>query len=227
MLAAFEELLAVAGKEAQVMRELETIEQTEVCFSPLLRRYTLEEFWELPEPEGRAHYDLIGGYLFMVPPPGQPHGDIDAFLNRSLSRHLDASGPPGNIYHPRESIWTNDTYVEPDMMYVSNELRAKMGDRRTSSDIVFEYVSRRSAIYDRTTKADTHLALGVRELWLVDAATTSIEVRNASERKGRPVWIKRTYSLGEWAESQVLEGWRVSVDELFADLVEDRSSLPR
>ena len=55
-------------------KELET--PTEINFSPLLRRYTLEEFWALPEPEDRAHYDLIGGYLFMVPAPNPPHGDL-------------------------------------------------------------------------------------------------------------------------------------------------------
>ena len=38
----------------------------EVDFS---RRYTLEEFWALPEREDHARYELIGGYLYMVPPP--------------------------------------------------------------------------------------------------------------------------------------------------------------
>ena len=40
-----------------------------INFSPLIRRYTLEEFWELPEREDHAHYNLIAGYLFIVPPP--------------------------------------------------------------------------------------------------------------------------------------------------------------
>src|SRR6266571_1483878 len=50
------------------MQVLETPTTNVISFSPLLRRYTLEEFWDLPEPEDRAHYELIGGYLFMVPP---------------------------------------------------------------------------------------------------------------------------------------------------------------
>jgi len=51
-------------------------ETTELApaFSPLLRRCTLEEFWKLPDPGDRAHYDLIGGNLFMVPPPDPPRG---------------------------------------------------------------------------------------------------------------------------------------------------------
>ena len=48
------------------MQALETETTIEVNFSPLTRRYTLEEFWALPDPGDRARYELIGGYLFMV-----------------------------------------------------------------------------------------------------------------------------------------------------------------
>jgi len=105
------------------------------------------------------------------------------------------------------------------MIYVSNELRARMGERRTSADIVFEYLSPSIANYDRTTKADTYLALGVRELWLSDPETNSIEVRNATLLDRMLVWETRGYTSGEWAESSILQGWRVSVDELFTGLV--------
>ncbi|MBA3356912.1 MAG: hypothetical protein H0U18_13445 [Pyrinomonadaceae bacterium] len=46
------------------MQALDTAPQ--VSFSPLLHSYTLEEFWALPEPDDRSHYELIGGFLFMV-----------------------------------------------------------------------------------------------------------------------------------------------------------------
>lgn len=101
------------------------------------------------------------------------------------------------------------------MMYVSDELKNRMGKKRSSADIVFEYISRSNAVYNRTTKAHTYLMLGVRELWVIDPATVTIEVRYAAEHKGKPVWEGQSYSPGETAESKVLEGWRVSVDELF------------
>ena len=106
----------------------------------------------------------------MVPPPDYPHGDIDARLNRSLIAFMLAHNIAGEVHHPREAVWIDGTYVEPDMMYVSHELRASMGERRTSADIVFEYLSPSTANYDRTTKADTYLALGVRELLVIDLA---------------------------------------------------------
>jgi len=202
------------------MQAVET--EVEVSFSPLVHRYTLEEFWRLPDPSDRSHYELIGGYLFMVPPPDPPHGSIDARLLKSLMRFLLTKHIQGEVHHPREAIYTGanvSTYLEPDMMYVSDQLQKSMGQKRTSADIVFEYISRSNAVYDRTTKADTYLALGVRELWLIDPVTVTIEVRNAMMRSDRPAWETRAYATGESAESKVLAGWLVSVDELFAGLV--------
>ncbi|HVF23030.1 MAG TPA: Uma2 family endonuclease [Pyrinomonadaceae bacterium] len=201
------------------MQVLATPDQ--VNFSPLKRRYTLEEFWALPEREDRARYNLIGGYLFMVPPPNPPHGDLAANMNRALTRFLDAKGIGGKVLFPPEPIYTcamDSTYLEPDLMYVSEELREQMGSRRTSADVVFEFLSRSTAVYDRTTKADTYLALGVGELWLVDPATETIEVRHPKELSDTRVWEIYIYERGEHAKSRVLDGWEVSVDGIFEDL---------
>lgn len=195
--------------------------QEQPVFSPLLHRYTLQEFWDLAEPEDRYHYDLIGGHLFMVPPPDPPHGRIDSRLNRSLVAFLLKHELQGEVLHPREPIYTSATYLEPDMMYVSEELRLQMGRKRPTADIVFEYASKSTAVYDRTTKAHTYLALGVQELWIVDSSTMTIEVRHAATHEGKPTWEVRRYSQGDWAESNVLPGWRVSVDELFEGLTEE------
>lgn len=195
---------------------------SEVNFSSMLRRYTLEEFWALPEPGDRSHYDLIEGALFMVPPADYPHDDIDARLNKSLVFFLIQEGLEGDVHHPQAAIYRDvelGTYLEPDMMYVSPELKERMGKKRSSADIVFEYSSKSTANYDRTTKADTYLALGVRELWLIDSENVFIEVRYARRKEQRPYWVIRRYERREWAESEVLKGWRVSVDELFEGLI--------
>lgn len=195
---------------------------SEVSFSPMLRRYTLAEFWALPEPGDRSHYDLIEGVLFMVPPADYPHDDIDARLNKALVLFLEHEGIKGDVHHPQAAIYRDveaGTYLEPDMMYVSPELKERMGKKRSSADIVFEYSSKSTANYDRTTKADTYLALGVRELWLVDSENAFIEVRYARRKEARFYWDITRYERGDSAQSEVLSGWRVSVDELFADLI--------
>jgi Uma2 family endonuclease len=204
------------------MQALETQTSLEVNFSPLTRRYTLEEFWALPEREDHAHYELIGGYLFMVPPPNPPHGYVASHMGRFLMRFLDANKIEGDVLFPREPIYVRaegSTYLEPDMMYVSRELRQKMGTKRMSADVVFEFMSRSTNVYDRTTKADTYLALGVRELWLVDSWNDIVEVRHASKIGEILVWKILSYSRDQHAKSRVLEGFEVSVSDLFADLI--------
>lgn len=191
----------------------------EVDFS---RRYTLEEFWALPEREDHAHYDLIEGYLYMVPPPTTPHDRLDSRFALALAKFILDNNIDGEVLHPRAPIYRHaeaSTYLEPDMMFVSSDLRERMGTKRTSADIVFEYLSRSTTNYDRTTKADAYLALGVRELWLVDRVTVTIEVRHSSTHEGLPVWETHKYATGEYAKSRVLAGWEVSVDEIFKDLV--------
>jgi len=203
------------------MQALETQTSVEINFSPLTRRYTLEEFWALPEREDHARYNLIGGYLFMVPPPNPPHGYVASRMNRLLMRFIEAENIEGDVLFPPEPIYVRaegSTYLEPDMMYVSTELRRRMGTRRTSADIVFEFLSRSTKIYDRTTKADTYLALGVRELWLIDPWNDIIEVRHASKIGEILVWKVLTYSHGHHARSQVLEGFEVAVSDFFAEL---------
>ena len=158
----------------------------------------------------------------MVPPPDPPHGSIDARLNKSLIKFLLTHQIEGDVHHPREPVYRQAegaTYLEPDMMYVSTELSSRMGDKRTSADIVFEYISKSNATYDRTTKADTYLALGVRELWLIDPEAVTIEVRYATLRGDEPAWESARYSTGDEARSRVLDGWQVSVDELFEGLI--------
>src|ERR1051326_405895 len=200
------------------MQVLETPTKPLVSFSPLLRRYTLEQFLELANPMDRSRYELIGGYLFMVAPPDPPLDDLDTRLNKSLVGFVLNNDSPGEVYHPQAAIYLDDTYLEPDMMYLSNALRARMTERRTSADIVFEYLSKSTRVYNQTTKADTYLALGVRELWLIDSDAQTIEVRHRIMKDNFPAWEGLVYGEGEWAESRVLSGWRVAVDELFAGL---------
>jgi len=168
-----------------------TVVDSQVAFSPLLRHDTLGEFWELPEPLDRWHYDLIGGVLYMVPPPDPPHGDLDSRLKRWLILFLDANGDAGSVHHPREAIYIDSTNVEPDMMYVSGELAARMGRRRTSADVEFEYLSKSTAVYDRTTKADTYLALG-RSGTLADRSHTN----HRSAALDRACYRRRSASMG-------------------------------
>ena len=184
--------------------------------SPLVKKYTLEEFWELPEPPDRSKLELIAGVLYMSPPPGSTHNIIANRLNRLISEYLITSRDTGMLYIPRAALWTGaHTYLEPDLFYVSAETMAALDPERLSTaDLVIEVISPGSAIYDRNTKADTYAALGVKELWLVDEVEENIELRTLVDRRFGP---GNVCAKGETLKSTTLPGLTIEVSSIFAD----------
>lgn len=69
-------------------------------------------------------------------------------------------------------------------------------------------------MYDRTTKADTYGALGVRELWLIDDTEQTVEVRRQT---GAGFGEGRTFSRGQRVRSAVFPALKLRVEQLFED----------
>lgn len=189
---------------------------TKINTSPLVKTYTLEEFWQLPDPPDRSKLELIAGVLYMSPPPGYTHDDVATRLIRLLIVHLLSTGDKGKLYVPRAAIWTSArTYLEPDLFYVSAELAARLDpQRRTTADLVVEIISPGSAIYDRNTKAETYGALGVGELWLIDETAQTAEVR---QQTGEGFDEGKVFTRGQQIESTVFPTLKLSVEQLFTD----------
>ena len=182
-----------------------------------VKTYTLEEFWQLPDPPDRSKLELIDGVLCVTPPPADTHDDIVARLADILSAHRRAKGYKGRFYFPRAAIWTSGrTYLEPDLFYVSAELAARLtSERRDTADLVVEVISPGSAVYDRNKKAETYAALGVRELWLVDETEQTVEVRR--QTGGGTFDEGRTFGRGRSVESDVFPALRLPAEQLFTD----------
>jgi Uma2 family endonuclease len=179
--------------------------------SPLVHRYTLEEFHALEPPAGGGHWELIAGVLYMVPPPARPHSEVVSRLNMVIAAFLLAHPSLGTLYVPRAGVWTRpDTWLEPDLYVVSAERLATIGDDdpMSAADLVIEVSSPSTAVYDRTTKADTYAALGVRELWLVDMDLRAIERRITGG-------ATTVFGGDEVCESMTFPGLRATPRQLF------------
>ena len=187
-----------------------------VSTSPLVKTYTLEEFWELPEPPDHSKLELIAGVLYMTPPPTQLHNNSVSRLNRLLADYLTMSGDQGTLYVPRAGIIKGpNSWLEPDLFYVADEANARAPDYPdylTTADLVIEVISPGSAIYDRNTKADTYAALGVKELWLIDEGAGIIEVRVLEGDRYAPSIVLESE---DQLRSTVLSGFEVRVGNVF------------
>ena len=184
--------------------------------SPLVKTYTLEEFWALPDPPDHSKLELIAGVLYTSPPPEYTHDNVVRRLIRLLTLELARLGNKGSLYAPRAAIWTSQrTYLEPDLFYVSAETEAQLDPgHRTTADLVIEVISPGSAIYDRNTKADTYAALGVKELWLVDEIKETVEVRNL---RGDRYGEGELFAKGDELRSNVIPAMTVAVINIFED----------
>ena len=151
----------------------------------------------------------------MTPPPETPHNEAASRLARLLSDYITSTGDKGSFYFPRTGISiTPNTWLEPDLLYISHETRAQMTGRYfTTADLVIEVISPGSAIYDRNTKADTYAVLGIKELWLVDEFEGSIEVRVL---KGDS-YESHVFEREERLISSVLSGLSFKVADVFGD----------
>jgi Uma2 family endonuclease len=184
--------------------------------SPLVKTYSLEEFWALPDPPDHSKLELIAGVLYMSPPPEYTHDNSVGRLNRLLIAELIRLGDPGRLLTPRAAIWTSDrTYLEPDLFYLSKETESRLDpEHRTTADLVIEVVSPGSAIYDRNTKADTYAALEVKELWLVDEKQETVELRVL---RGERYADGQVLAKGERLASTVIPGLEIEVTQIFED----------
>ncbi len=188
-----------------------------VSTSPLVRRYSLKEFWDLPAPSKGGHHELIAGVLYMVPPPSEAHNWVVARLNRRFAAFLENHPGLGELFVPRAAIRTHErTYLEPDLMYVRQERLPRIGSGHlVSADLVVEVLSPETTVYDRQTKADTYAALGVTELWLVDLSRHEIEQRVLEAGAWR---VQLIVQAGGTVRAHALPGFTVNVGEIFEGL---------
>lgn len=148
--------------------------------SPLVHRYTIDEFFALDPPPGGGHYELIAGVLYVVPPPKVPHSVVVSRLIRVVARYADTYPERCTLFVPRAAVWRRRavTYLEPDFFLVDTARFEREGEATfDTAELVVEVLSPSTAVYDRTAKADTYAALGVAELWLVDPDHETIEPR--------------------------------------------------
>jgi Uma2 family endonuclease len=136
-------------------------------FSPVsaLGPYRAADYWNLPEG---APVELIRGELVMSPAPRTSHQIVIGQLFAVFQR-AEAKGNGLPILSPADVILSNDTILQPDLLYVSKERRGIIGDRVNGPpDIVVEVISPKAERRDRVQKLDVYAQYGVPEFWIVD-----------------------------------------------------------
>ncbi|MGM0705642.1 MAG: Uma2 family endonuclease, partial [Bacteroidota bacterium] len=108
---------------------METTNAPEAATLPIpnKERYTYADYAQLPEG---TPYELIAGELVMAPSPSSHHQRILRRLSWALQKHLDDHSSGELFFAPMDVSLSEDTTVQPDLIFVANERRAIIGEQR-------------------------------------------------------------------------------------------------
>ena len=176
-------------------------------------RFTYEDYKHLPESEHKR-YELLEGELVMVPAPDWFHQSIAAAWFRALDSFVRAQGWGEVRFAPLDIVFTKHDVVQPDLIFISKErLRiVRGGVVRGAPDLVVEILSAATERRDRTYKRTLYARHGVREYWLVDPDSQTVEVLTLGKRGYRRA---ARYLRADTLKSPLLPGLKIPLSEIF------------
>lgn len=176
-------------------------------------KFTVRDYMNLPESEEKR-YELIAGELYMVPSPNPFHQKITGNLFRILSDFVEEHDLGLVFIAPLDVVLSDEDVLQPDVIFISKEREGIIGEQNIQGapDLVIEVLSPSTAGRDRTIKRARYLRYGVREYWIVDPQTRSIEVMKAGQTEFE---TQRVYPEGTAATSPLLADLRMDVIRIF------------
>lgn len=181
---------------------------------PAQGEWTYEDYKRLPD-DGRR-YEIIEGVLYVIAAPNFDH----QYTVTRLLVHLDnlvTEHHLGVVLVAPFEIHLPDIArpVQPDVLFITAERAPRPGaaDFTGAPDLIVEVLSQSTARTDRLVKFGAYERAGVREYWLVDPRTHSVEVYSLSEEGTYE--MAGQYTPGETVASTVLSDFALPVDDLF------------
>lgn len=176
-------------------------------------RLTYRDYLDLSESDDR--FELIDGELCMAPTPIPEHQIFLFYLTKVIEEFVTKHELGRVIISPQDVILSEDTVLQPDMMFVSNERMhiIKWGQYvQGAPDLVVEVLSPSTSRHDRTLKRERYARFGVREYWIADITARTIEVNVLEDEKFAVVGL---FGEGEPFESPLLSGLKIDISVVF------------
>jgi Uma2 family endonuclease len=172
--------------------------------------YTVDDLDRFPNDGNR--YELLDGVLLVTPAPNTAHQIIATRIQARLVAAVQWTGF-AHVVGPGVVVRGPNSQLQPDILVFPATYRPDTDWRKiTDHWLAVEVLSRSSKIYDREFKKDAYFALGVRQVWLADRWSKSIEVwRSPSSRKvGRKMLA--------WQEPTGDASMALDLEEVFAGI---------
>ncbi len=145
--------------------------------------YTIEDIYALPEGE-RA--ELIDGVWYDMASPGTLHQAIVMAVAAEFRDHIRDKGGKCRVFSSPVAVFLkrdNRNYLEPDVIVVCDESKLDERGCNGAPDIVVEVVSLSSKKLDYGIKLFKYRMAGVREYWIINPETKTINTFRFSDEE--------------------------------------------
>jgi Uma2 family endonuclease len=193
-----------------------TLRRTRVF--PRDKLLTAADLAELPTnlPSGTVSYELHGGRLIVMAPPGDFHGAVQSNLGYEIKRQGEKRGLGKARTEVGVVLWRDpDTVRGPDVAFVANASlplrRSPEGYLETIPDLVVEVVSKNDEPAEVEAAVREYLKAGVGVIWIVDPKTRSV-TEHRRKRKAR-VYTEADFLTVE----DVIPGFQMHVKDVFEE----------
>ena len=179
---------------------------------PAQGHWSVEEYFSL----GTNHLiEFSHGLLEVLPTPTQSHQLLMAALYESLCSFVRGRELGMVLFAPmRVQLWPGK-FRQPDIVYMAAAHADRLGEQFwQGADLVMEVVNPNDPERDTVTKRREYAQAGIPEYWIVDPADASITVLTLH---GQEYALHGEFVAGEEASSELLEGFKVEVGEVFSE----------
>ena len=188
----------------------------------------------MPVPAPKDHYtfadcltwgeneriEIINGEAVMMSPPTRIHQEISGELFRQLANFLE--GKKCKVYPAPFAVRLFekdgdtpedvDTMVEPDISVVCDHDKLDKHGCKGAPNLVVEVLSPSTQRHDRLVKLDLYQRAGVREYWIVDPDSSTVQVFMLKDGYLHP---HEVYSEKDIAKVNVLDGCFIELSKVF------------
>jgi Uma2 family endonuclease len=183
--------------------------------TPVLPLLTISDLEVLPE-DGQK-YELIGGGLYVSRAPHIHHQLVISNITGSLFVYL-SKFPIGKVAPSPGVIFTEYDAVIPDIVFVTNERYKQIvspeGKLMGAPNLAIEILSlgADNLRRDRVVKRRLYGEHGVKEYWIVDLFTLSVEIYRLQEDG---LALMETLRVDESITSPLLPDFALRVSDIF------------
>jgi Uma2 family endonuclease len=202
--------MAVDARQANLRMSWEEGDELVLSLDPLQGHWTEEQYLLLSNQTNRL-LEYTDGYIEVLPMPTDKHQVISRLLFFALFAFVQRLG--GTVFYaPLRVQVRSGKFREPDLLVLLNENDPRRQNAFwLGADLVAEIVSPDNPERDTEEKPVDYAAAGIPEYWIINPLKNTISVLVL---EGDAYVEHGVFQRGEYAASKLLDGFKVSVDEV-------------